>query len=121
MELIDDVKGMIPDVSTSSDFITGVCGETDDEHDDTLSLMEYVKYNVYSTREKTHAHRTMKDDVTEEIKAKKLQEVISLFRNTLQERNDEMEVRQLTLVLVEGKSKEGKRTSAKGQIKTREL
>jgi tRNA A37 methylthiotransferase MiaB len=118
IELIDDVKGLIPDVSISSDFITGFCGETDEEHNDTLSLMDYVSYDqafmfAYSMRGKTHAHRTMEDDVPEEVKSKRLQEVIALFRNNVQHRNEEMEVGQLRLVLVEGesrKSKEGRRT-----------
>mmetsp|Transcript_14044 Transcript_14044/g.21328 ORF Transcript_14044/g.21328 Transcript_14044/m.21328 type:complete len:878 (+) Transcript_14044:135-2768(+) len=118
MELIDDVKAMIPDVSISSDFITGFCGETEEEHRDTLSLMDYVSYDqafmfAYSMRGKTHAHRTMEDDVPEEIKSRRLQEVISMFRNNVQLRNDQMEVGQLRLVLVEGeskKSKEGNRT-----------
>ena len=118
MELIDDVKSTIPDVSISSDFITGFCGETDEEHEDTLSLMDYVQYDqaymfAYSMRGKTHAHRTMEDDVPEEIKAQRLQEVISMFRTKVQQRNDDMEVGKLRLVLVEGeskKSKEGNRT-----------
>jgi tRNA A37 methylthiotransferase MiaB len=118
MELIDDVKATIPDVSISSDFIAGFCGETHEEHLDTLSLMEHVNYDqaymfAYSMRGKTHAHRTMEDDVAEEIKAQRLQEIIALFRRSVQERNDEMEVGQLRLVLVEGesrKSKEGNRT-----------
>ena len=118
IQLIDDVKAQIPGVSISSDFITGFCGETDDEHNDTLSLMDYVNYDqaymfAYSMRGKTHAHRTMKDDVPEEIKSARLQEVISMFRTKVQYRNEEIEVGQLRLVLVEGeskKSKEGKRT-----------
>ncbi len=118
IQLIDDVKATIPDVSISSDFIAGFCGETDDEHNDTLTLMDYVSYDqaymfAYSMRGKTHAHRTMKDDVPDEVKSKRLQEVISMFRDKVQIRNDEMEIGRLRLVLVEGeskKSKEGKRS-----------
>jgi len=113
MELIDDVRATIPDVGISSDFITGFCGETEEEHQDTLSLMDYVKFDqaymfAYSMRGKTHAHRTMQDDVSEEIKSRRLQEVISMFRNNIQQRNDEMEVGRLRLVLVEGESRKSK-------------
>ena len=116
LNLIDDVKTLIPDVAISSDFITGFCGETEEEHQDTLSLMDYVAYDQafmfsYSMRGKTHANRTMEDDVPEDVKSRRLQEVISMFRTRVQERNDEMEVGKLRLVLVEGeakKKKEGK-------------
>ena len=64
LELIDKIKARIPGVALSSDFISGFCGETEDEHRDTLSLLEYVKYEhafmfAYSMREKTRAHRRM--------------------------------------------------------------
>lgn len=109
-ELIDDVRSTIPDVSISSDFITGFCGETEEEHADTLSLMEQVKFDqaymfAYSMRGKTHANRTMQDDVPEDVKSRRLQEVIAMFRNNVQQRNDEHEVGKLRLVLVEGESK----------------
>ena len=78
--------------------------------------MDYVAYDqafmfAYSMRGKTHANRTMEDDVPEDVKSRRLQEVISMFRTRVQERNDEMEVGKLRLVLVEGeakKKKEGK-------------
>lgn len=113
MELIDDVRSTIPDVAISSDFITGFCGETEEEHQDTLSLMDYVAYDqafmfAYSMRGKTHANHTMQDDIPEEIKARRLQEVISMFRTKVQKRNEEMEVGKLRLVLVEGESKKSR-------------
>ena len=118
MELIDDVRSKIPDVGITSDFITGFCGETEEEHEDTLSLMDYVKYDqafmfAYSMRGKTHANRTMEDDVPEEIKSRRLQEIIHIFRSNIQARNSEHEIGKLRLVLVEGqskRSKEGART-----------
>ena len=110
LELIDDVKQTIPDVAISSDFISGFCGETEDEHQQTLSLMEQVKFDqafmfAYSMRGKTHAHRTMEDDVSQEVKNRRLNEVINVFRQNVQERNDDMEVGKLRLVLVEGEAK----------------
>ncbi len=118
LELIDDVRETIPDVAITSDFITGFCGETEEEHNDTLTLMERVQYDqaymfAYSMRGKTHANRTMEDDVPEAIKARRLQEIIHRFRTNVQLRNDEHEVGKLRLVLVEGesrKSKEGARS-----------
>ena len=110
MQLIEDVRNTIPDVAISSDFITGFCGETDDEHHDTLSLMDWVQYDqaylfAYSMRPKTHAHRTMHDDVPAEVKSRRLQDIIANFRRNVQLRNDSMEVGRLRLVLIEGESK----------------
>lgn len=113
MQLIEDVRSTIPDVAISSDFISGFCGETEDEHLDTLSLMEHVAYDqaymfAYSMRGRTHAHRTMEDDVPEENKMRRLNEVINVFRTKVQERNDAMEVGRIRLVLVEGESKKSR-------------
>ena len=110
LELIDDVRRLIPDVAISSDFISGFCGETEEEHLDTISLMEKVRFDqafmfAYSMRGKTHAHRTMQDDVPEDVKNRRLNEVINTFRREVQHRNNEVEVGKLRLVLVEGESK----------------
>lgn len=109
-QLIDDVRSIIPDVAISSDFITGFCGETEEEHADTLSLMETIAFDhaymfAYSMRGKTHAHRKMVDDVAEDVKKRRLQEIINVFRTGVQERNERIEVGRLRLVLLEGKSK----------------
>jgi MiaB/RimO family radical SAM methylthiotransferase len=110
LELIDFVRSLIPDVAISSDFIAGFCGETEEEHQDTISLMEKVQFDqafmfAYSMRGKTHAHRTMEDDVPADVKNRRLNEVIKTFRREVQRRNDEVEVGRLRLVLVEGESK----------------
>jgi tRNA A37 methylthiotransferase MiaB len=110
LELIDDVKQIIPGVAISSDFISGFCGETEEEHQETLSLIEKVQFDqafmfAYSMRGKTHAHRTMEDDVLPEVKSRRLNEVINVFRDKVQERNNQTEVGKLRLVLVEGESK----------------
>jgi MiaB/RimO family radical SAM methylthiotransferase len=113
LELIDDVRATIPDVAISSDFIAGFCGETEDEHRDTISLMEQIQFDqaymfAYSMRGKTHAHRKLQDDVMEEVKQKRLQEVINTFRSQVQTRNETVEVGRLRLVLVEGESKKSR-------------
>lgn len=110
LQLMDDVHAVIPDVAISSDFIAGFCEETEEEHADTLSLMEQVRYDqaymfAYSLREKTHAHRTMQDNVPEEIKQRRLREIIDVFHRNVQAKNAEREVGRLRLVLVEGASK----------------
>lgn len=108
LELIDHVRSIIPNVSLSSDFICGFCGETDEEFEDTISLIEKVKYNVaylfpYSMREKTTAHRRMKDDVPEEVKKQRLIRMIDTFRNGALEQNKKL-IGDTTLILVEGVS-----------------
>jgi tRNA-2-methylthio-N6-dimethylallyladenosine synthase len=83
MELIDNVKKIIPDCAISQDMITGFCGETEEDHQDTLSLMEYVKYDfgfmfAYSERPGTPAAKKLEDDVPLEIKKRRLSEIINL-------------------------------------------
>jgi tRNA-2-methylthio-N6-dimethylallyladenosine synthase len=93
----------------SSDMITGFCTETEEEHQDSLSLMDYVKYDfsymfAYSERPGTMAAKKLKDDISEEIKKRRLNEIIekqqmlSLSRNTLN-------VGKTYKVLIEGPSK----------------
>ncbi|SFE23376.1 tRNA-i(6)A37 thiotransferase enzyme MiaB [Flavobacterium xueshanense] len=83
MTLIDKIRAIIPNGSISQDMISGFPTETEEDHQDTLSLMEYVKYNFgymysYSERPGTLAGRKMEDDVTEETKARRLQEIVDL-------------------------------------------
>jgi MiaB/RimO family radical SAM methylthiotransferase len=113
LELIDTVVSKIPDVAITSDFIAGFCGESEEEHLDTLALMERVQYDqafmfAYSMRGKTHAHRQFQDDVPEQVKSRRLQEIIDVFRTNVQQRNENREVGRLRLVLMEGESKKSK-------------
>jgi MiaB/RimO family radical SAM methylthiotransferase len=113
LELIDTVVSKIPEVAITSDFIAGFCGETEEEHLDTLALMERVQYDqafmfAYSMRGKTHAHRQFQDDVPEQVKSRRLQEIIDVFRTNVQQRNENREVGRLRLVLMEGESKKSK-------------
>jgi len=84
-ELIDNIKQIIPDCSFSQDMIAGFCGETEEDHKDTLSLMEHVKYHfgymyAYSTRPGTLADKKYEDDVPEETKKRRLAEIVALQR-----------------------------------------
>lgn len=83
MALIDKIRVIIPDCAITQDMISGFPTETEDDHQDTLSLMEYVKYNFgymysYSERPGTLAGRKMQDDVPDEIKLRRLQDIVDL-------------------------------------------
>jgi tRNA-2-methylthio-N6-dimethylallyladenosine synthase len=108
-ELIDNIRKIIPDCAISQDMITGFPTETEADHKDTLSLMQYVKYDygfmfAYSERPGTLAARKMKDDVPPEIKQRRLAEIIALQRKHCQERT-EQHLGQVQEVLIEGISK----------------
>lgn len=107
--LIDNIRERIPECAISQDMITGFPTETEDDHRDTLSLMEYVKYDfgfmfAYSERPGTLAARKIADDVPEEVKKRRLAEIIdlqqahSLYRTQAQ-------VGKIVEVLIEGNSK----------------
>uniref|UniRef100_A0A8C3SYK6 Mitochondrial tRNA methylthiotransferase CDK5RAP1 n=1 Tax=Chelydra serpentina TaxID=8475 RepID=A0A8C3SYK6_CHESE len=109
LELVQRVRDSIPGVSLSSDFIAGFCGETEDDHQQTVSLLRQVRYNVgflfaYSMRQKTRAYHRLQDDVPAEVKRRRLEELISVFREEASRANGAM-VGRSQLVLVEGPSK----------------
>src|ERR1035437_4755253 len=83
VERINAIRRIIPDCAISTDSITGFCTETEEDHKDTLSLMELVKFDfaymfAYSERPKTLAERKYKDDVPEDVKKRRLQEIVDL-------------------------------------------
>ncbi len=109
MELVDNIYKIIPEMALSQDMITGFCGETEQDHQDTLELMEHVKYSfgfmfAYSERPGTLAAKKMEDDVPLEIKKRRLQEVINLQQKHSLYRAQE-HVGQVQEVLIEGTSK----------------
>lgn len=108
-ELIDNIKKIIPDCAISQDMITGFPTETEEDHQDTLSLMEYVKYDfgfmfAYSERPGTLAERKMDDDVPEETKKRRLTEIIDIQQKHSLYRTQE-HVGKVEEVLIEGTSK----------------
>jgi len=112
IQLIEKMKGIIPNLSLSTDIIAGFCGETEEEHQQTLSLMRKVEYDLaymfaYSERERTLAYRKFKDDIPEEIKKRRLSEIISQ-QMSIQHRRNQNEIGQRHVVLVEGTSKRSK-------------
>ena len=109
MILIDKIRSIIPDCAISQDMIAGFPTETEQDHQDTLSLMEYVKYNFgymysYSERPGTLAGRKMLDDVTDEIKLRRLQEIVDLQQKHAWQRSEEF-IGKMVEVLVEKLSK----------------
>ena len=83
LDLIKEAKRIVPDIAFSQDMIVGFCGETEQDHQDTLSLMREVEYDygymfAYSERPGTPAHKKMKDDVPADVKQRRLSEVIAL-------------------------------------------
>ena len=109
IDLIAKMKAIIPGLTLSTDMIAGFCGETQQEHEDTMSLMREVKYELaymfaYSERERTFAHRKMEDDVPEEVKKQRLTEIITQ-QMAIQAEINQAEIGQRHLVLVEQESK----------------
>ena len=106
---VNRIREIIPNCGVSTDMITGFCTETEEDHQESLSLMEYCKYDLaymyfYSERPGTLAARRFKDDIPEEIKKRRLQEMVDLHRiHSLQ--SMQKDVSKTFEVLVEGFSK----------------
>lgn len=109
LELIKNIYKIIPEINLSHDMITGFCGETEDDHKDTLDLMKQVKYSfgfmfAYSERPGTLAAKKMTDNVPLPIKKRRLQEVIDLQQEHSLYRAKQ-HVGKIQEVLIEGTSK----------------
>ena len=109
LKLTDRMREIIPGVSLSTDIIAGFCGETEEEHQATMTLMEKVEYDLaymfaYSERERTLAHRKYEDDVPEEVKKRRLSEIIKQ-QMEIQEKRNKHEIGNIHIVLAEGTSK----------------
>ncbi|WP_235296325.1 tRNA (N6-isopentenyl adenosine(37)-C2)-methylthiotransferase MiaB [Portibacter marinus] len=106
---VDRIYEIIPDCAISSDVITGFCTETEEEHQDTLSMIEYTQYSMsymffYSERPGTLAARKYEDDVPLEVKKRRLNEVIRL-QNQISHNLNAKDVGKVFEVLIEGDSK----------------
>ncbi|XP_056016488.1 mitochondrial tRNA methylthiotransferase CDK5RAP1-like [Ostrea edulis] len=113
LDLVHHIRDIIPDVSLSSDFIVGFCGETEENHRDTLSLIEEVQYRyvyqfAYSMRQKTHAYHRLKDTVPQSVKRRRVDEVIECSRRGMLGLN-QSQIGQEQLILIEGSSKRSSR------------
>ena len=109
LALITRARRICPGIAFSTDLIAGFCGETEREHEDTLSLMADVRYDhafmfMYSERPGTYAARKYADDVPEDVKKRRLSEIIAL-QNEVSLESNQQEVGRVHAVLVEGPSK----------------
>jgi tRNA-2-methylthio-N6-dimethylallyladenosine synthase len=109
MDKVQMIRNILPDCGISCDIISGFCSETEAEHQDTLSLMEWSRFDFsymyqYSERPGTLAARKYPDDVPEDVKLRRLQEIIALQNRISKEKNQEY-IGKEVVVLVEGRSK----------------
>lgn len=109
LELVEKAYQIVPNLSLSTDIIAGFCGETEEEHQETLSLIQKVRYDqaymfVYSERPATFAARKYEDDIPEDIKQRRLSEIVKLQRQISAE-NNLTEIGKTHRILIEGVSK----------------
>jgi len=110
--LIRKIRKIIPDCAISHDIIAGFCGEFEEDHRQTLSLMEYVRYDfgymfIYSERTGTQASNSLFDDVPKEVKRRRLQEIIFLQKKHSAECM-QAQIGKIQEVLIEGESRKSK-------------
>jgi tRNA-2-methylthio-N6-dimethylallyladenosine synthase len=106
---VNAIRSILPECALSTDMITGFCTETEEDHKESLSLMEQAGFDFaymfkYSERPGTKAARKYKDDVPEKIKSDRLTEMISL-QNRLSAKSKRQDVGKTLEVLIEGSSK----------------
>ncbi|MDX5584391.1 MAG: tRNA (N6-isopentenyl adenosine(37)-C2)-methylthiotransferase MiaB [Aureibaculum sp.] len=109
IELVENINKIIPDCGLSQDMIAGFCGETEEDHQETLSLMEHVKYDfgfmfAYSERPGTLAAKKLEDDIPLAIKKRRLAEIIALQQEHSHYRTKQ-HLGKIEEVLIEGTSK----------------
>ena len=113
LERIATIKKTMPDAAISTDIIAGFCGETEEDHRQTISLMEEVEFDFaymfkYSERPGTIAEKKFDDDVPENVKSRRLQEIIKL-QNKLSLQSNRADIGKIFDVLVEGKSRKSEK------------
>ncbi|MBC6489894.1 tRNA (N6-isopentenyl adenosine(37)-C2)-methylthiotransferase MiaB [Flavihumibacter stibioxidans] len=109
MAKVDRIREILPDCGISSDIIAGFCTETVEDHEDTLSIMEYSRYDLsymffYSERPGTLAARRYQDDIPLEVKKRRLQEIVDL-QGRLSRESNLLDLGKTFTVLAEGPSK----------------
>ena len=110
---VDRIREIMPDCGISSDIISGFCTEEDQDHKDTLDIMEYSRYDMsymffYSERPGTLAERRYKDDVPLDVKKKRLQEIVNV-QGKLSHASNKKDIGKTFAVLIEGESKKSKK------------
>ena len=112
VQLVNSIRSIIPDCAISTDVITGFCGETEDEHLQTVELMKEIGFDhafmyLYSMREHTYAWKNFQDDVPLDVKKRRLVEIQEAFYSTLHKKLP-LQQGKMELVLIEGESKRSK-------------
>lgn len=109
MERIRAIREIIPDCGITTDVFSGFCSETEEDHRETLSLIEWAKFDMafmfkYSERPGTYAYKKLDDDIPETVKVKRLQEIIN-FQNKISLESNKKDIGKTFEILVEGPSK----------------
>jgi tRNA A37 methylthiotransferase MiaB len=109
IDLLKQVREILPNVAISSDFICGFCSETEEDFEQTISLINEIKYNVaylfqYSMREKTTAHRRFVDDVPHDVKYERLMRMTKAYRDNAKILHEQL-IGTKQLILIENVSK----------------
>lgn len=109
MAKVNRIREIMPDCGISSDIIAGFCTETEEDHQDTLKIMQHSRYDmsymfIYSERPGTLAERRYKDDVPDDIKKRRLTEIVEL-QNKLSLQSNKADIGKTFKVLIEGNSK----------------
>jgi tRNA-2-methylthio-N6-dimethylallyladenosine synthase len=112
LDRVDAIRRIIPDCGLSTDIFCGYCTETEEDHQESLSLMKICGYDSafmfkYSEREGTYASKHIPDDIPEETKIRRLNELIAL-QNELSAESNKKDIGKEFVVLVEGFSKRSK-------------
>ncbi|HEY1007638.1 MAG TPA: MiaB/RimO family radical SAM methylthiotransferase, partial [Sphingobacteriaceae bacterium] len=113
MERVDAIRRILPECAISTDVIAGFCSETEEEHQDTLSMMDYVKYDFaymffYSERPGTLAAKRYADDIPEDVKKRRLKEIVERQQQHSHIRLQE-QLGKVQKVLIEGFSRKSDR------------
>ncbi|WP_185853178.1 tRNA (N6-isopentenyl adenosine(37)-C2)-methylthiotransferase MiaB [Blattabacterium cuenoti] len=113
LSLVNKIRSIIPECSISHDIMTGFCNEEEKDHKDTIDLMNKIQYNYgymfsYSPRPGTYAYRKFKDNVPQDVKKKRLKEIIDLQKKHSSFRMKEY-LGKVQEVLIEGESKKNHR------------
>jgi tRNA-2-methylthio-N6-dimethylallyladenosine synthase len=109
IERVNAIRSILPNCSITTDIIAGFCGETEEQHAETLDMIRFAEYTFafmfkYSERPGTLAARKYADDIPEEVKSRRLQEIITL-QNEMSLKSNEADLGKVFEVLVEGPSR----------------
>ena len=123
MAKVDRIREIMPDCGITSDVIAGFCTETEEDHQDTLSILEYSKYDMsymffYSERPGTLAARRFTDDIPLDVKKRRLDEIVKL-QNKISQQSNQQDIGKTFKVLIEGNSKKSEMIGQAEPAKTK--